>query len=101
MRQEKREFAMKQCVGVFLLAIMIMQTSAAYCCSPAELVQKQKAFAKATKAAYDRDPGGDAARQEKSKLVIDRYKNLKDSRNGNYIIDMTCKENDELLAIYK
>lgn len=56
---------------------------------------------RATRVAFARDPGGDAARQAKVKLVIERCNGLKDSTNGNYIIDMTCKENDELLAIYK
>jgi hypothetical protein len=92
---------MKRRVGILLLAAMTMQASAAYCCSPAELVQKQKAFGEATKAAFARDPDGDAARQAKVKLVIDRYKDLKNSTNGSFIIDMICKENDELLAVYQ
>jgi hypothetical protein len=82
-------------------AAMIMQTGAAHGCSPAELVQKQKAFGEATKAAYARDPGGDAARQAKVRAVTERYSDLKNSTNGSYIIDMICKEHDELLAIYK
>jgi hypothetical protein len=80
---------------------MIIHINAAYCCSPAQLAQKQKAFAEATKAAFDRDPGGDAARQAKVKFVIERYSGLKSSSNGSYIIDMMCKENDELRAIYE
>jgi len=66
-----------------------------------ELSEKQKAFAEAAKAAYQRDPSGDEARQAKVKQVIERYSGLKNSTNGRYIIDMICKENDELLAIYK
>jgi hypothetical protein len=93
---------MKQrAISIAAAAAILMQASAAYCCSPAELTQKQKAFGEATKAAYARDPGGDAARQEKMRLVIERYSGLKNSTNGSYIIDQICKENDELLAIYK
>jgi hypothetical protein len=82
-------------------AAIVMQTGAAYCCTPAELVQKQKAFGEATKAAYERDPGGDATRQAKVRQVIERYSDLRNSTNGSYIIDMICKQHDELLAIYK
>ncbi|MBV9456344.1 MAG: hypothetical protein JO141_02325 [Bradyrhizobium sp.] len=92
---------MKRCVGIFLVAGTVMAAGPAYCCSPAELIQKQNAFAAAAKTAFERDPGGDAARQAQLKLVIDRYSGLKNSTNGSYIIDMMCKENDELLAIYK
>jgi hypothetical protein len=88
-------------VLVAAAAAVLLQASAAYCCSPVELTQKQKAFAEATKAAFARDPGGDAARQEKVRLVIERYSGLKNSTNGSYIIDQICKENDELLDIYK
>jgi hypothetical protein len=91
----------RRVVSVAAAAAMLVQASAAYCCGPAELTQKQKAFAEATKAAYARDPGGDAARQEKMRLVIERYSGLKNSTNGSYIIDQICKENDELLDIYK
>ena len=35
------------------------------------------------------------------RVVIERYSGLKNSTNGSYIIDRICKENDELLAIYK
>jgi len=78
-----------------------MMSGPAYCCTAVELIQKQKAFGDAVKAAFDHDPAGDSARQAKVKLVIDRYSNLKKSTNGPYIIDMICKEHDELLAIYK
>jgi hypothetical protein len=83
------------------IAGIAMAAGPAYSCSPAELTQKQKAFAEAAKVAYQRDPGGDEARQAKVKQVIERYSGLKNSTNGSYIIDMICKENDELLAIYK
>ena len=66
-----------------------------------ESYAQAQVFAEAAKAAYQRDPGGDEARQAKVKLVIERYSGLKNSTNGRYIIDMICKENDELLAIYK
>ena len=94
---------MKRRVWIVLAGTVATMLTAypAYCCSPIELVQKQKAFAAATKEAFDRDPGGDAARQEKVRTVIERYKDVKNSSNGSYIIDMICKENDELLAIYK
>jgi hypothetical protein len=95
---------MKRRVGIFSLAAVaavMLGASAAHCCSPTELTQKQKAFAEAAKAAFARDPAGDDARQAKVKLVIERYNGLKNSTNGSTIIDMICKENDELLAIYK
>lgn len=95
---------MKQRMAIRLAIAVTGMTIAAgpaYCCSPAELTQKQKAFADAAKAAYQRDPGGDEARQAKVRAVIERYSGLKNSTNGSYIIDMICKENDELLAIYK
>jgi hypothetical protein len=95
---------MKRSLGIFVAA-GVAATAATFGpalgCTPAELTQKQKAFAEATKAAYARDPGGDEARQAKVRQVIERYSGLKDSTNGRYIIDMICKENDELLAIYK
>jgi hypothetical protein len=84
-----------------LLASTVMAASPALACSPAELVQKQKAYGDAVKVAFDRDPAGDDARKAKAMTVIDRYSGLKASTNGGYIIDMLCKENDELLAIYK
>jgi hypothetical protein len=93
-----KRFSAILAIGIVGLA---MSAGPAHCCSPAELSQKQKAFADAAKAAYERDPGGDEARQAKVKLVIERYSGLKNSTNGRYIIDMICKENDELLAIYK
>lgn len=94
---------MKRGLGILLAAGIGLTTAAspAHSCSPAELTQKQKAFGDAAKAAYERDPGGDEARQAKVRQVIERYSGLKNSTNGHYIIDMICKENDELLAIYK
>jgi len=92
---------MKRGIGIVLVLGMAMAASPAYCCSPTELIQKQRAFSAAVKAAFDRDPGGDAGRQAQVKLVTDRYGDVKNSTNGGYIIDMMCKENDELLAIYK
>jgi hypothetical protein len=95
---------MKRCSGMLMAAgaaAMIMAGGPALGCTPAELTEKQKAFAEAAKAAYQRDPGGDEARQAKVKQVIERYSGLKNSTNGRYIVDMICKENDELLAIYQ
>ena len=95
---------MKRCTGILMaagFATMMMTAGPALGCTPAELSEKQKAFAEAAKAAYQRDPSGDEARQAKVKQVIERYSGLKNSTNGRYIIDMICKENDELLAIYK
>jgi hypothetical protein len=95
---------MKRSLGILaVLGITAVAAASgpAHGCTPAELTQKQKAFADAAKAAYARDPGGDDARQAKVKQVIERYSGLKSSTNGQYIIDMICKENDELLAIYK
>jgi hypothetical protein len=84
-----------------LLTGTVMAASPALACSPGELVQKQKAYGDAVKAAFDRDPAGDDARKAKAMTVIERYSGLKPGFNGGYIIDMLCKENDELLAIYK
>jgi hypothetical protein len=80
---------------------MVMAAGPALACSPGELTQKQKAYGDAVKAAFARDPGGDDARKAKMMTVIDRYRGLSASMNGGYLIDMMCKENDELLAIYK
>ena len=84
-----------------ILAGMMIAASPALCCSGAELIQKQKAFSDAVKGAFERDPGGDATRQARVQAVIGRYANLKNSTDGRYVIDMLCKQNDELLAIYK
>jgi uncharacterized membrane protein YeiH len=84
-----------------LLAGTLAAATPALACTPSELVQKQKAYADAVKVAFDRDPGGDAARQAQVRVVIGRYSGLKAGPNGGYIIDMLCKENDELFAIYK
>jgi hypothetical protein len=83
-----------------LLAAMVM-AGPALACSPGELTQKQKAYGDAVKVAFDRDPAGDDARKAKAMAVIERYSSPKPGINGGYIIDMLCKENDELLAIYK
>jgi hypothetical protein len=95
---------MKHSLGILVaagVAAIAATSGPAHGCTPAELTQKQKAFAEAAKAAYQRDPGGDEARQAKMRQVIERYSDLKNSTNGRYIIDMICKENDALLAIYK
>jgi hypothetical protein len=95
---------MMRSLGILMavgIAAITVTAGPAHSCTPAELGEKQKAFAEAAKAAYQRDPGGDEARQAKVKQVIERYSGLKNSTNGRYIIDMICKENDELLAIYK
>jgi hypothetical protein len=80
---------------------LLLSAGSALACSPAELVQKQKAFAEATKAAYARDPAGDEARRARMQAVIARYADLQNSRDGGYVIKMICKEHDELLEIYK
>jgi hypothetical protein len=84
-----------------LMAGMTLSASPAYSCSATELMQKQRAFSDAVKTAYERDPGGDATRQARVQAVIGRYGNLKNSTDGRYVVDMLCKEHDELLAIYK
>jgi hypothetical protein len=91
---------MKRFAGI-LLAGMVMVAGPALACSPGELTQKQKAYGDAVKVAFDRDPGGDEGRKAKAMAVIDRYRGLSASMNGGYLIDMMCKENDELLAVYK
>jgi hypothetical protein len=84
-----------------LIAGALLSADMAFACSGADLIQKQRAFAAAVKAQFERDPSGDAGRQEKVQAIIARYKDLKDTTNGGYVIDMLCKENDELLAVYK
>ncbi|HEY6254740.1 MAG TPA: hypothetical protein VIY51_03005 [Xanthobacteraceae bacterium] len=94
---------MKQFAHIFahvLVAGLMISAGPAYACSPAELIQKQKAYGDAVKAAFDRDPAGDDARKSQAMVVIGRYSGLKPGPGG-YIIDMLCKENDELYAIYK
>ena len=91
---------MKIYVAILIAGAMISAVPA-YACSPADLIQKQKAFGDAAKAAFARDPAGDTARKAQVQTVIARYSDLKAGINGSYIIDMLCKENDELLAIYK
>jgi len=84
-----------------LMAGTLLSAAPAFACSGADLVQKQKAFSAAVKTAFERDPDGDAGRQTQLQAVIARYSDLKNTTNGAYAIDMLCKENDELLAIYK
>ena len=83
-----------------LAAGLLAAASPALSCSPAELIQKQKAYGDAVKAAFERDPAGDDARRAQAMAVISRYSGLKPGPGG-YLIDMICKENDELYAIYK
>ena len=90
---------MKQLACILLTGIAM--AGPALACSPGELTQKQKAYGDAVKVAFDRDPAGDDARKAKVMAVIDRYRGLSASMNGGYLIDMMCRENDELLAIYK
>jgi hypothetical protein len=84
-----------------MIAGTLLSAAPAFACSAPELIEKQKAFGAAVKASFERDPGGDAGRQAKVQAIIARYADLKKSTNGSYIIDMLCKENDELLAVYK
>jgi hypothetical protein len=86
---------------VYTLVACALSAEAALACSPAELVQKQKAYGDAVKAAFARDPAGDPARQARMQAVVARYGELVKSTNGAYLIDMMCRENEELLAIYK
>jgi hypothetical protein len=84
-----------------LIAATLLSATPVFACSGADLIQKQKAFSEAVKAAFARDPGGDASRQTKVQAIIARYSGLKNTTNGGYAIDMLCQENDELLAVYK
>jgi hypothetical protein len=87
---------------IYALAACALSAGMALACSPAELTQKQKAYGDAVKAAFDRDPAGDPARQARAQAVIARYGQLaKSSTNGGTLIDMICRENEELLAIYQ
>jgi len=92
---------MKAWVSI-LIAAAALAAKPALACSAVELQQKQKAYGEAAKAAFARDPAGDAARQLKAQDVIARYvASLKGVSHGSAIIDTICRENDELLAIYK
>ena len=82
-----------------VLIANLLVSGPALACSAAELGQKQRAFADAAKAAYERDPGGDAARQASVKAVVARY--VEKMSGGAAAIDAMCRENDELLTIYK
>jgi uncharacterized membrane protein YeiH len=84
-----------------LVAVLLFPIQHALACSGAELTQKMKLYSDAVKVAYAKDPGSDQARQAQVQAIIARYSDLKKSINGAYIIDMLCKENDELLAVYK
>ena len=84
-----------------LIAGTLLSAHPAFACSGPELIEKQRAFAAAVKAYFERDPGGDAGRQAQVQAIITRYSGLKNTTNGGYAIDMLCKENDELLAVYK
>jgi hypothetical protein len=84
-----------------LLAIMIA-AGPALACSPTELVAKQKAYSDAVKTAFARDPAGDDARKARALALIARYGEVAKSAgpSGN-AIDLMCRENDELAAIYR
>jgi hypothetical protein len=87
---------------LYALVACALSGGAALACSPVELVQKQKAYGDAVKAAFARDPAGDAGRQAQMRAITARYGELaKSSTNGPYLVDLLCRENDELLAIYK
>ena len=88
-------------IPLMLVATSLVLTQPAAACSATDLIQKQKAFAEAVKAAFERDPSGDPARQARAQAVIGRYADLKKTGNGSQVIDLLCKENDELAAIYK
>jgi hypothetical protein len=71
-----------------LIAGSLLSADLAFACSGADLIQKQKAFSAAVKASFERDPSGDAGRQAKVQAIIARYKDLKETTNGGYAIDM-------------
>jgi hypothetical protein len=73
----------------------------ALACSGPELADKIKKLAEATTAGYAKDPAGDEARKARVQTIIDRYRPLKSSTNGSAIIDTTCREYDELIAVYR
>jgi hypothetical protein len=81
---------------LLLLATLLASAGPGVACSPAELIQKQKAYSDAVKAAFERDQAGDQARQARMQAVIDQYKDLRKSTNGPDIIDMLCKAVDDL-----
>ncbi len=70
-------------------------------CTPTELAEKMRAILPASKAAYERDPGGNANRQAQAQSIIARYAALKNSSGGQNVLDMICRENDELLGLYR
>jgi hypothetical protein len=91
---------MKRFVGV-LVAGITLAASPAYSCSGTDLAQRLRAVAEAAKAAYARDPVRYDALKPQVDVIVERYSGLKSSTNGPYIIDMMCKQNDELMALYK
>jgi len=91
-----------KCLVAILAAAVTLSAAPASACSSGELQQKQKAFSEGVKAAFQRDPGGDAARRAKvQEITVRYYTSLKNVTHGGSIIDALCKENDELLAVYK
>jgi len=90
------------CLVAILVAAATLSAAPALACSSGELQQKQKAFGEAAKVAFQRDPGGDTARQARVQEITARYyASFKNVTHGGSIIDALCREHDELLAIYK
>lgn len=81
-----------------LFSLAAAQTAAA--CSPVDYASKAGAFSLATKAAFERDPDGDPARQARVREITERYTPLAQKAGAN-AFDVLCKEYDELLAVYK
>lgn len=92
---------MKTSVGLLLATLLSLGASQpAAACSAAEYANKAGALALATKAAFERDPAGDLARQARLRAITDRYVPLT-QKGGAQVLDVLCEEYDELLAVYK
>jgi hypothetical protein len=84
-----------------LVGLAPMWLQPALACSGPELSGKIKTLAETATAGYAKDPAGDEARKARVQTIIDRYRSLKSSTNGSAIIDTTCREYDELIAVYR
>jgi hypothetical protein len=85
---------------VFAASLLIGAAAPAAACSPGEYARKVGEFALATKAAFERDPGGDPARQARVREITERYA-PQVQKSGGTAFDLLCREYDALLAVYK
>ena len=53
--------------SILLLPILLLSVQPGHACSPLEISQKTKAILEASKAAYEKDPGGNGQRKVRMK----------------------------------